>query len=141
MSIKKTSIKIVGSIWLLVGLGLSVAGLNWLLGLSYGPKLVIFSSIAVIVGVLKGRFVLQKVAIKYYKRSDVIQFNKNDILTGWAKILGVRGFFLIGIMMACGSLLRHSNIERPVLGIIYLAVGIALVYASKIFFDNKTNIL
>ena len=42
-------------------------------------------------------------------------------------------------MIAMGSFLRHSKIDRPILGIVYLAVGIALVYASKIFFAKKTT--
>lgn len=140
MSVKKTSLVLVGVIWSLVGIGLSIAGISWLLSMSFGQKMIIFVSIGVIIGMLKGKFILKKVALKYYKRSDVIQFNKGDIFLGWAKILGIRGFVLIGLMMAMGSYLRHSNIDRPILGIIYLAVGIALVYASKIFYEgNKAN--
>lgn len=134
--IKKTSLTIVGIIWFLVGLGLSIAGVNWILQLGIGPKLIIFISSAVLIGLLKGKFVLQKVAMKYYKRSDIVQFNDNDIFFGWVKIFGVKGFILIALMMTMGSYLRHSNIDRPILGIVYLAVGIALLYASKIFFTR-----
>ena len=140
MDTKKVSLVLVGIIWFFVGIGLLIAGTNWLLTLNIGPKLIIFTASGVIIGLLKGKFVLQKVAAKYYKRSEVIQFKKIDILTGWVKILGIRGFILIGLMMVLGSLLRHSNIDRPILGIIYVAVGIALVYASKIFFKHtKAN--
>lgn len=137
MNVKNTSLILVGIIWLGVGVGLGIAGINWLLGLGLGPKMFIFLTVSIIIGLLKGKFVLKKVANKYYKRADVVQFNKHDIFTGWIKILGIRGFFLIGIMIAMGSFLRHSNIDRPILGVVYLAVGIALVYASKIFFCNK----
>ena len=132
---KVTSLILVGLIWSLVGIGLSIAGINWILHLGFGPKMIIYLSISLIIGLLKGKFVLQKVALKYYKRSDLLDFNKIDIFVGWIKILGIRGFFLIGIMMGLGSILRHSSIDRPILGIVYLAVGIALVYASKIFFN------
>ena len=137
MDTKKTSLIIVGIIWFLVGAGLSIAGVNWMLQLGIGPKLIMFLTPAVLIGVLKGKFVLQKVALKYYKRSDVIQFSDNDILIGWIKILGVKGFVLIGLMMALGGILRRSPIDRPILGIVYLAVGIALLYASKIFFNTE----
>ncbi len=137
MSAKKISLIIVGLIWSLVGIGLSIAGSNWILGLGIGPKMIAFISAGVIIGLLKGKFILKKVALKYYKRSEVVQFNKNDIFLGWVKILGIRGFILISVMMALGSFLRHSNIDRPILGIIYLAVGIALVYASKIFYESN----
>ena len=137
MSVKKTSLVLVGVIWSLVGIGLSIAGINWLLSMSFSQKMIIFLSAGVIIGILKGKFILKKVALKYYKRSEVIQFNKSDMFFGWAKMLGIRGFILIGLMMAMGSYLRHSNIDRPILGIIYLAVGIALVYASKIFYEGS----
>ena len=136
-NVKTISIVIIGIIWLAVGIGLSIAGTKWILGLGTGQKIIIFLTSAVTVGLLKGKFVLQKVAAKYYKRANSIQLNKSDIFTGWAKILGARGFILIGIMIAMGVFLRHSNIDRPILGIIYLAVGIALVYASKILLLAK----
>ena len=137
MNSKSISIIIVGIIWFLVGLFLSARGVNWLLQLGMGTKLIIFLSVAVVVGLLKGKFVLQKVALKYLKRSHDIQYSKIDIFTGWAKILGIKGGILIGLMMGMGILLRQSSIDRPILGIIYLAVGIALLYASKVFFLNQ----
>ena len=140
MNIKKSSLVLVGIIWLAVGIVLSIAGIRWMLQLSFGPKLIIFLAASISVGLLKGKFVLQNVAKKYYKRADVIQFNKGDIFVGFAKILGIKGFILIGLMMFLGSFLRHSSIDRPILGIIYLAVGISLVYASKIFFKDKATV-
>ena len=141
MSVKSTSIKIVGIIWFLVGAGLSIAGILWILKLGLGPKLALIVAVSLSVGLLKGKFILQKVALKYHKRADEISFTKKDIFTGWAKILGVKGFLLIGIMIAMGRFLRSTPIDRPILGLIYLAVGIALVYASKIFFkQSKTNL-
>ena len=139
MNVKKNSLVVVGVIWFLVGIGLSIAGSNWILQLGFGPKMIIVLTIAVAIGLIKGKFVLKKIALKYYKRAELIDFKEIDILTGWIKILGIKGFILIGIMMAAGSFLRHSNIDRPILGILYLAVGIALVYASKIFLNDKNQ--
>lgn len=137
MDIKKFSLIVVGLIWLLVGIGLSVAGIKWLTTLTFGPKLVFLIVISLLIGFLKGKFVLKKVALKYYKKANEIKFKKSDMLTGWIKILGVKGFILIGLMIGMGSFLRHSSIDRSILGIIYLAVGVALGYASKIFFNEK----
>jgi len=137
MDVKQLSLKIVGFIWMLVGLGLSLAGINWMLQLGLGANLIIFLTTSLVIGLLKGKFVLQKVAKKYYKRSDDIQYNRNDIFIGWAKIMGIRGGVLVTVMMTIGMILRHSNIDRPILGIIYLAVGIALLYASKVFFKSQ----
>lgn len=135
--IKNISLKIVGLIWFCVGIGLAIAGALWLALLGIGPKLVIFLATSIVIGLGKGKFILSKVAARYYKRADTLIFNNNDILTGWLKILGTRGFIFIGSMMLLGSLLRHNNnIDRPILGVIYLAVGIALLYASKVFFTK-----
>ena len=137
MNIQSVSVIIVGAIWFLVGLFLSIRGISWLLELGMGVKLVMFWSVAVAIGLLKGRIILQKVALKYFKRSFDIQYNKIDLFIGWAKILGIKGGILISLMIAMGIWLRHSSIDRPILGIIYLAVGIALLYASKVFFLNR----
>ena len=135
-NVKKISLVTVGTIWFLVGTVLSIVGVNWMLTLGFGPKLILFLVPAVLIGITKGKFVLKKIALKYYKRSDVIEFKNSDILIGWMKILGVKGFVLIGLMMVMGGILRRSPIDRPILGIVYLAVGIALLYASKTFFDT-----
>jgi len=136
--IRKSSLIVVGLIWFVVGICLSFTGAYWILKLQVSTKLILFFLIAVLLGLLKGAFVLKKVALKYLKASESIEFNKIDILTGFIKILGIKGIILIGIMIATGVFLRHSTIDRPILGIVYLAVGIALVYASKIFFIDKT---
>lgn len=138
MSIKRLSLLIVGIIWLLVGTILGIVGIRWLLTISFGPKVIILFIICVALGLLKGRYVLQKVAAKYCKRSSNIHFHSTDLVIGWIKILGIKGFILISLMILIGIILRHSSIDRPILGIIYLSVGIALVYASKIFF-TKSN--
>ena len=138
MNFKKVSLVLVGLIWLSVGIGLSIAGANWIRSLGLGPKMIVFFTASILIGFSKGKFILQKVAAKYYKRAELLQFNNMlSLFFGWAQILGIKGFFLIGLMMILGGTLRRSPIDRPILGIVYLAVGIALVYASKIFFKDK----
>ena len=137
LNMKSISVITVGAMWFLVGAFLITRGIGWIHELGLTTKLIIFTSIAVTVGLLKGKFVLQKVALKYLKRSDTIEYNKIDILTGWLKILGIKGSLLIALMIAMGVVLRHSNINRPILGVIYMAVGIALLYSSKMFFKGR----
>lgn len=139
MDIKKTSLTIVGFLWLIVGICLAFTGSYWILKLKLGTKMILFFLAGIVIGLLKGVFILKKVALKYLKSSENIEFTKIDKLTGPLKILGIKGIVLIGAMIAIGVFLRHSNIDRPILGIVYLAVGIALVYASKIFFNNKNS--
>ena len=139
MDAKNISIKVVGSIWFIVGIALSIVGTKWLLLTGLGPKFFGLLFLSVLIGGLKGKKVLKKIAKRYYDGAEKIKFNDNDIFLGWVKILGVRGFILIASMMILGSILRHSTIDRPILGVIYLAVGIALLYASKVFF-NKSKV-
>ena len=137
MNSKKVSINVIGLIWAAVGVGLSIAGFNWILTLGLLPKAFAFILAALIIGFIKNKLILRKVAIKYLKRASLIEFKDNDTFLGWTKILGLKGFIFIGLMMALGVLLRHSQIDRPILGIIYLAVGFSLVYASRIFFVSE----
>ena len=134
MTAQKISINLVGVIWAVVGFCLSTAGIKWILQLGLTPLMIFFLTCSIVIGLLKGKFILQKVAAKYCKRAEKIKFKDMDVIFGWIKVFGVKGFVLIAIMAVTGSLLRHSTIDRPILGVIYLAVGIALVYASKIFF-------
>lgn len=141
MDVRNVSVIIVGIIWFLVGAGLGIAGIRWLLELGIGIQMIIYTSLATIIGLVKGKFVLRKVALKYYNRSKELQYTRSDIFLGWMKILGIKGAVLIVIMMVLGALLRHSTIDRPILGIVYLALGIALLYASKVFFIDKDKVL
>ena len=136
MKPEKVSLLIVGLIWLAVSIRLLLTGVQGLLTLDIGPKLIIFASIGVIIGLLKGRFILQKVATKYCNNAKSITFTENDMYIGWIKVLGIRGFVLLGIMMSIGYFLRNSSIDKAILGIICLAVSLGLGYASKVFFAN-----
>jgi len=136
MKPEKVSLLIVGLIWLAVSIRLLLTGVQGLLTLDIGPKLIIFASIGVIIGLLKGRFILQKVATKYCNNAKSITFTGNDMYIGWIKVLGIRGFILLGIMMSIGYFLRNSSIDKAILGIICLAVSLGLGYASKVFFVN-----
>lgn len=134
MEPKKVSLVVVGAIWILVSIRLLFTGIQGLLTLGIGPKMIIFCAIGIAIGLLKGRFVLQKVATKYCVGAKSITFNKNDIYIGWVKVLGIRGFVLLGIMMSIGFFLRNSSIDKAILGIVCLAVSLGLGYASKTFF-------
>lgn len=127
----------IGILWLLVGISLSSAGIFFLLS-ALNQSTILCLSIAITIGFLKGKFILYKAALKYLKRAELISFDKYDIFTGWAKILGIKSFILIGVMIFLGSLLRHSAIAGNILGTIYLAVGLGLVYADMVFFTSKS---
>ncbi len=136
MKPEKVSLFIVGIIWLGVSIRLLFTGVNGLLTLDFGPKMIIFAVIAVCLGIFKGKVVLQKVAKKYCNNAKLISFTKSDFYIGWAKVLGIRGFILLGIMMSIGFLLRSSSIDKAILGVVCLAVSLGLGYASNVFFTS-----
>ncbi len=140
MKAHKISLIIVGLIWFSVSIRLFISGIQNLFLEEIGPRIILFTSIAVAIGLLKGKFVLQKVANKYCNNAKSITFTQNDIYIGWIKVLGIRGFALLGIMMTIGYFLRNSNIDRTILGIICLAVSLGLGYASKVFFTNAKTL-
>lgn len=140
MKAHKISLIIVGLIWFSVSARLFISGIQNLLTGEVGPKIIIFASIAIAIGLVKGKFVLQKVANKYCNNAKSITFTQNDIFLGWIKVLGIRGFVLLGIMMGIGYFLRNSSIDKSILGIICLAVSLGLGYASRVFFANAKTL-
>lgn len=121
---RRTRLLLAALVWSGVGTGLLAAGLHWLLAAS--PR---FASAglasALAVGVAKGRLVLARRAEANARRIE-----------GTPEHGAVLGFFapsawgLAAGMMAAGALLRRSALPRPWLGILYAAIGVALLSAS-----------
>jgi hypothetical protein len=111
-------------VWTGVGAGLLAAGVHWLL-LASPRFLSIGLASAAAAGFLKGRFVLARRAEANARRIE-----------GTPERAPLLGFFapsawgLALVMMAGGALLRRSALPRPWLGVLYAAVGVALLLAS-----------
>ncbi len=109
--------------WTAVGVMLLSFGTNWLWGqdLMY---IALALALALGLGVLKARTAMRKAA-----RRAIGRIRQRD-----GKC--VAGFFswkmwLVALfMMAMGQALRHSPIPRHYLGVVYIAVGVALVLGS-----------
>ena len=111
-------------LWTGVGTGLLAAGLRWIFGAPSAAWLAAIPA-ALVVGWAKGRLVLAPRARANAER--IVASGESRCVggvfpwTSWALALG---------MMAGGFLLRRSSIPRPWLGVLYAAVGTALVAAS-----------
>jgi hypothetical protein len=110
--------------WTVVGSLLLYFGARWLLNAASHAAW-LFLAVAVIVGVIKARFVLRQTATRTVHR---IRTRGDGRCIGG--FLSVRTWLVVIAMAAAGRLLRGSPLPRAALGFIYAAVGSALLLAS-----------
>jgi hypothetical protein len=113
-------------IWSLVGGGLLTLGLYWILH-HFGPRGIEFAAPALAVGVAKSLLVLDGVARKALVRIEA----RGERSFAFGFFSG-RSWLLIAGMMLLGQTLRLSPIPRFDLGIVYVAVGSALLVSSRV---------
>jgi hypothetical protein len=114
-----------GLMWTVVGATLAGFGARWLWQLPgrTAPWLVI----AVAIGVIKARFVLDRAARNIVER--ICRRGDGRCVGGF---MSVRSWALVVVMMVAGRLLRGSDVARALLGVLYLAVGTGLLLSSRI---------
>ena len=111
-------------LWTAVGLGLSTLGFIWCFA-SRIPWPFVLAALGIVAGSLKGRFVLRRLAEKNAAR--VIRRGDGQCLGGF---LSVKTWLLVAVMMTSGILLRRSGVPHPILGVLYSAIGTALLAGS-----------
>jgi len=84
--------------------------------------------IALVAGFLKGHFVFSKLAQKNIRRIYELAPHKEKVCI--FAFQAAFSYLLIIGMITLGILLRFSPIPREYLAIVYLAIGIGLLYAS-----------
>ncbi|MBI5015828.1 MAG: hypothetical protein HZB55_10105 [Deltaproteobacteria bacterium] len=114
-------------LWTCVGLGLTAAGLHWCLGAD-PPWPAALMGAGVTLGILKGRVALEKAARKAAAR---IAVRGDDRCLGG--FLSWQTWLFVLAMMGLGAALRHSEVPRALLGVVYTAVGAALLWGSRTF--------
>ena len=117
-----TLIFILGFIWSVVGIALSLLGMKFL----FKANAFLFFFLALPLGYIKGRTVLKKSAHRQVVRAQKLkQPSVKDIFT--------RGYMiLIGVMMCLGMLLRFCPLALR--GTIDLAVGFGLIVGSSYYY-------
>jgi hypothetical protein len=111
-------------VWTGIGIGLLAAGLRWTFLAPSGAWSAALP-IALAVGWLKGRYVLAPRAASNASR---ILASAESRCIGGAFSWGAWAF--AASMMLLGISLRHSPVPRPWLGLLYAAVGTALLVAG-----------
>jgi len=111
-------------LWTIVGLGLAAAGIAWSFGSAF-PWSLLLAVAGVAAGVVKGLLVIRKMAD--WNTARIIARGDGHCLGGF---LAPKTWLLIIIMMGSGILLRRSGVPRPILGVLYTAVGTGLLFGG-----------
>ncbi|MFH1263629.1 MAG: hypothetical protein V1495_09350 [Pseudomonadota bacterium] len=121
---RRTRLFLAAFLWSAVGTGLLFAGVHWLWGTDNHLWLALFP-VAAAIGWAKGRFVLGSRAEANAQR--ILETTDARCVGG---IFSWGSWFLAVGMVALGITLRHSALPRPWLGLLYSAIGTALLTAS-----------
>ena len=114
-------------IWCIVGVFLMRYGIKGMI-VSGQIWLVIF---ALILGMVKSILVLDKAA-----RSNVSRIQQFERKSGFWNVFSGRMWLLIVFMAVCGRILRTSSVPPEILWVLYSAVGCALLFSSRLFWQS-----
>lgn len=115
-----------GGLWTVVGAGLAITGGRWLWQ-APGTASSWLAVAAIVVGLAKGRWVLDRAARRIVER---IRDRGDDRCVGG--FLSLRSWMLVVTMIVAGRVLRGSHVARYLVGALYLAVGTGLMMSSRI---------
>lgn len=118
----RTRILLAALLWSLIGvmlmvrgfLGISGSGMEWLILL------------AVCLGLIKSKFILDRVAEKNMVR--ILEKGEDQCLGG---IYSWRTWLLVVAMIVFGRLLRASPLPVWLVGVVYFTVGVSLFWSSR----------
>ena len=124
------------SLWTAVGIMLSAFGVVWMY-FGFGLWALLLAVPMIALGFVKGRFILDKMAKK-----AVVRIAERGPEAPWWGFYPLRTWILIAAMMGTGIVLRTAipaifygghapAIYFAFIGLIYLAVGVALIHASR----------
>jgi len=123
----RTHLLAAGLLWSLVGLGLFCAGVIWMARAESSWFVPVLLAAAVVTGVAKARFVLDRRAREIVRRIE--ERGDGRCLGGF---LSWKSWLAVAAMAALGQVFRASSLPALVRGAICLAVGLALLIASRL---------
>lgn len=130
---RRTHLLIAACLWTLVGAGLLTMGLVfWFhfpyLGFLDRPHL-LGGALALGVGLVKGKLILDRTAGRVIERVDTLA--EPNPAKSIFQMFGAKTIALILAMMGIGIVLRVAGVSFEVRGLIYLAVGGALLWSCR----------
>jgi hypothetical protein len=121
----RTQLLLAALLWTVVGAMLLFFGVRWSI-LAEIPYVWLLLALAITAGVFKALFILERTARRTIDR--IRERGDGRCIGGF---LSIRTWLFVGLMMLTGYLLRHSALPRAIVGLIYAAVGTALLVASR----------
>lgn len=124
---ERTQLLLAAALWTCVGTALLVAGARWDLRAAGARDGALLVAVGTAVGLLKGRFVLDRAAARI---ADRIAARGDGRCVGG--FLSLRSWLLVGLMSAAGRLLRGGGLPPALVGTLYVAVGCGLLFSSRV---------
>jgi len=121
---RRTQLLAAALLWTAVGVGLATYGGVRTLRGAGGLGVILFPA-AIVAGAAKGRWVLARSARRNLQR--ILERGEGRCLFGF---LSLRSWALVAFMVLLGRTLRHHAATAPIVGPVYLAVGVALLVGS-----------
>jgi hypothetical protein len=126
---------LLGTIWTIVGASLASVGGYWLFTSGDNKiMLLILIVVAAGVGLGKSSLVLDRATHKFISR---IQHRGEDKCIGG--FLSITGWAMVAGMMVLGRLLRSLPISSSLMGVLYMAVGVGLLFSSRVIWRAWQN--
>lgn len=122
---ERAQLALAGVLWLMAATMLGTRGALWLAGSRWALA---FALVAVVLGIVKARYLLDRVA-----RSAAARIRDRGPGAPVAGFLSVRSWVIVGAMMTLGYALRLLGTPHLVLGLLYTAITTALVVASRVY--------
>jgi len=123
----RTQLLLAGSLWTIVGALLLGFGARWTME-AFAPRAgALAVALGVVAGLIKGRFVLDRVAGHI---TDRIASRGDGRCAG--AFLSWRSWLLVALMSGAGRLLRDGLLSPAVAGWLYTAIGTGLLFSSRI---------
>jgi len=123
----RTQVLLAAALWTIVGTLLLGFGARWTLE-AFGSRTgVLAVALAVVAGVLKGRFVLDRTAGRI---TDRIAARGDGHCAGG--FLSWRSWLLVALMSGAGRFLRGGLLSHAVVGPLYMAIGTGLLFSSRV---------
>ena len=122
---KKTILLLSAVLWTAIGIMLFFRGVNWLMQLR-DMRWYILSG-GIVVGVLKSYCILDKTARRGIDR--ILSFADGTCL---GAVYSIKTWLLVVCMMTAGIILRNSSLPVSVLSFLYIAIGSALGFSSRL---------
>lgn len=133
---------IAAGIWTLVGIGLLVMGLVFWFHFPYlgflDARHLEWGALALSIGLIKGKLILDRTANRVIGRVETLQ--EPNPLKSVFQMFGAKTIALILAMMGIGIVLRIAGVSFEVRGLIYIAVGTALLWSCRRYWIASTQL-